>query len=72
MPLGINETAPGFRDAGNNGQLGALTNVGYYGYGWSFAISNASGVFLNFSAQGLNPSNSGSRAYGFLLRCLSE
>ena len=64
--------APGFRDAGNNGRLGALTGVGHYGYSWSSSFSGTSGVFLYFYSQYLNPSHAGLRAGGLQLRCLSE
>ncbi len=64
--------APGFRDAGNNGRLGALTGVGSSGYSWSSSFSGTSGVFLHFYTQSLNSSGADYRAYGFQLRCLSE
>ena len=64
--------APGFRDSGINGQLGALCRVGNYGYSYSSAISSANGVFLNFYTQNLYPSYSSNRGHGIQLRCLSE
>ena len=64
--------APGFRDAGNNGRLGALTYVGYDGYSWSSSFSGTSGVFLGFYTQYLSPSYVSSRGHGLQLRCLSE
>ena len=64
--------APGFRDSGLYGLLGALTRVSNSGYSWSSSFSGTSGVFLYFFAQSLNPSGSDRRAYGLQLRCLSE
>ena len=64
--------APGFRDAGNNGRLGALTGVGSSGYSWSSSFSGTSGVYLTFDVTYLLPGRADSRAYGFQLRCLSE
>ena len=64
--------APSYRDAGNNGRLGALAYVGNGGYSWSSAVSSTGGVFLYFSTQRLNPSNVDSRGHGLPLRCLSE
>ncbi|WP_300829532.1 hypothetical protein [uncultured Rikenella sp.] len=64
--------APGYRDAGNNGRLGALANVGNSGYSWSSSFSGTSGVFLYFYTQTLYPSNVYYRGRGLQLRCLSE
>ncbi|WP_304708312.1 hypothetical protein [uncultured Rikenella sp.] len=64
--------APGFRDAGNNGRLGALTNVGNYGFSYSSSVSGSTGVYLDFYVAHLNPSYANSRAFGLQLRCLSE
>ncbi|WP_294592767.1 hypothetical protein [uncultured Rikenella sp.] len=64
--------APGFRDAGNNGRLGALTDVGNYGYSWASTVGGTNGMHLGFSVAWLNPSTAYYRAYGFQLRCLSE
>ena len=64
--------APGFRDAGNSGRLGALADVGNNGCSWSSAVSSTSGVFLNFGVAHLYPSGANRRGYGFQLRCLSE
>ncbi len=60
--------APGHRHAYSGGPV----SVGYNGFGWSSATSGISGLDLNFHSQGLNTSNSDSRAHGFQLRCLSE
>ena len=64
--------APGFRDAGNNGRLGALASVGSNGYSWASAVSSTSDVFLYFGTQSLNPSSVDNRGHGLQLRCLSE
>ncbi len=64
--------APGYRDAGNNGRLGALAHVGNYGFGYSSSVSGSTGVYLNFDVAHLYPSYASSRAFGFQLRCLSE
>ncbi|WP_294600079.1 hypothetical protein [uncultured Rikenella sp.] len=47
-------------------------NVGRYGYSWSTAVSGTNGMFLDFTAQSLNPSGAVNRGHGFQLRCLSE
>ena len=73
LPLGRNGTpAPGFRDAGNHGRLGAPVGSGNYGYNWSSSFSGTSGVFLNFGTQHLYTSFSDYRGHGHQLRCLSE
>ena len=64
--------APGYRDAGNNGRLGALTYVGYGGYSWASTVSGTDGMHLSFSTQGLSPSYVHYRAHGVLWRGLSE
>ena len=64
--------APGYRDAGNNGRLGALAHVGNYGFGYSSSVSGSTGVYLDFYVTGLNPSYAYLRAHGLPLRCLSE
>ncbi|WP_294597943.1 hypothetical protein [uncultured Rikenella sp.] len=50
--------------------------VGNHGYSWSSAsyasVDHYRGMYLNFNATALYPSNADSRAYGFQLRCLSE
>ncbi|WP_294601234.1 hypothetical protein [uncultured Rikenella sp.] len=60
--------APGYRSATS----GDPVHVGNAGYSWSSTVSGADGMHLWFSAQGLDPSNTNSRAYGRQLRCLSE
>ncbi|WP_304708650.1 hypothetical protein [uncultured Rikenella sp.] len=64
--------APGFR----NGASGALWRVGSNGYSWSSTSVDSGdhyrGVYLNFHVTWLHPSSASSRAYGYLLRCLSE
>ena len=71
LPLPVvRGAAPGFRDAGNNGKNGALMNVGNNGFSWSSAVSGSNGVYLNFNATNLNPSNTNSRAFGLQVRCL--
>ncbi len=64
--------APGYRDAGNHGRLGAPVGGGNYGYNWSSSFSGTSGVFLNFGTQHLGPSYVDYRGHGHQLRCLSE
>ena len=64
--------APGFRDAGIYGRLGALTYVGNYGYSWSSELSGTDGIFLHFGTQNLGPSSVDGRGHGLQLRCLSE
>ena len=64
--------APGFRDAGNEGRLGALEYVGHYGFSWSSTANDTRGIYLHFNATNLNLRGQGHRAYGFQLRCLSE
>lgn len=63
--------APGYR-----GSEGTLWYVGNGGYNWSSASYDSSdhdrGVYLNFYAAGLNPSNPNHCAYGLQLHCLSE
>ena len=67
-----NGPAPGYRGAGNDGRLGALTLVSNNGFSWSSAISGIGGMFLYFNAQSLNPSGAVNRGHGLQLRCLSE
>ena len=55
-----------------NVATGALTAVGNNGYSWSSSVSGIRGLFLLFSASGLNPSHPDYRAYGFQVRCLQE
>ncbi|WP_294596446.1 hypothetical protein [uncultured Rikenella sp.] len=65
-------SAPGYRDAGNNGLFGALGGIGLHGYSWSTAANGILGRFLWFNTQDLYPCHAASRGYGFQLRCLSE
>ncbi|WP_300728159.1 hypothetical protein [uncultured Rikenella sp.] len=46
--------------------------VGSCGHSWSSTISSTNGTYLNFDVTHLSPSGADGRAYGFLLRCLSE
>ena len=64
--------APGFRDAGDNRRLGALCSVGHSGHSYSSSVNGTVGVFLDFYAHSLNPSNAHNRGHGLQLRCLSE
>ena len=64
--------APGFRDAGNYGRLGALMHVGTNGYSWASTVSSTDGVNLGFGVVWLLFSSTSGRAAGFPLRCLSE
>ena len=65
MPGGL---APGYRSR----DTGALNGVGSNGYSWASTVSGTNGMYLGFDVTWLHPSNAGSRAYGFQLRCLSE
>ncbi len=64
--------APGNRHSSSGDPVG----VGNHGYSWSSAsyasVDHYRGMYLNFNATALYPSNADSRAYGFQLRCLSE
>ena len=62
------EPAPGLRGA-NSGMLAA---IGRESYGWASTVSSLYGMKLGFSVTWLDPSLADGRAYGFLLRCLSE
>ncbi len=64
--------APGFRDAGNMGNPGALGYVGNEGSVWSASANGTYGVWLRFVMNAAQPSYSNNRAYGFQLRCLSH
>ncbi len=64
--------APGFRDGGIYGRLGALTHVGYGGYSWASTVSGTNGMYLNFFVTWLGPSSAYYRGHGLPLRCLSE
>ena len=70
--VGLEMPAPGFRDAGSNGRLGALAGVGDGGYSWFSSFSGTSGVFLTFGTQSLNPSSVSNPGHGLQLRCLSH
>ncbi|WP_298081038.1 hypothetical protein [uncultured Rikenella sp.] len=59
---------PGFR----YGTSGAASNSGSSGFGYSASVSSSQGMYLDFHAAGLTPSNSDGRAFGFPLRCLSR
>ncbi|WP_294594084.1 hypothetical protein [uncultured Rikenella sp.] len=60
--------APGYR----GGNEGLLWGGGGLGYGWASGTSGIDGGHLLFYMQGLDPSSSYNRVYGFQLRCLSE
>ncbi|WP_300829260.1 hypothetical protein [uncultured Rikenella sp.] len=64
--------APGFRDGGIYGRLGALTHVGYGGYSWASTVSSTDGMHLYFHVTWLYPGFANGRGYGFQLRCLSH
>ncbi|WP_294600524.1 hypothetical protein [uncultured Rikenella sp.] len=64
----VSFSAPGSRYHAN----GALSLIGNSGSGWSATIHTTDGLFLYFNAAALQLSGTGSRAYGFQLRCLSE
>ena len=54
-----------------NGTTGALTNRVASGYAWSSAqVSNDTGYILYFTSTSSNPAFSGSKAYGFPVRCV--
>ena len=65
-------TAPGYRDAGNEGRSGSLNYTGNGGYNWTSTISDTNGMYLYFYTAWLTPCLANNRAYGFQLRCLSE
>ncbi|WP_297623436.1 hypothetical protein [uncultured Rikenella sp.] len=69
MPCG---RAPGFRDSGSNGRLGAPGNIGREGNSWSSAINNTNAIYFLFDMQRLHYSRTDNRGHGFQLRCLSE
>ena len=69
LPSGI---APGFRDAGLSGRLGAPMSIGEGGYSWASTVRGTFGMNLDFHMTGLSPSHAYCRAYGRQLRCLSE
>ncbi|WP_300829104.1 hypothetical protein [uncultured Rikenella sp.] len=70
--LRITRPAPGFRDAGENGRLGALMGVGNDGNSWSVSATKGSSLTMYFYLHGLYSGYANLRAYGFPLRCLSE
>ncbi|WP_294598502.1 hypothetical protein [uncultured Rikenella sp.] len=74
MPLGINGKvpAPGYRDAGNYGQLGNLVYSGNDGYSWSAFVNDINALHLYFNMTAINCSIASHRAHGLQLRCLSE
>jgi hypothetical protein len=60
--------AAGYRNRSN----GALDYVGSNGFYWSSSPNgSSSGYFLSFSSTSVTPSNSYSRSYGFLARCIA-
>ncbi|WP_297832765.1 hypothetical protein [uncultured Rikenella sp.] len=69
-PLAANSTnpAPGFR----GGSEGALGNVSRHGFNWSSTTGDIGALDVDFSVTYLYPSNTGYRAGGRQLRCLSE
>ena len=70
--INIRFPAPGYRDAGDHGQLGLPVSNGDGGYCWSATISGTRGIYLCFYTTSLYSSYAGFRAYGLQLRCLSE
>jgi hypothetical protein len=61
--------ALGYRGA----TTGVLTAAGANGNYWSSTPnSTTTGRYLNFTSTDVGPSNTGTRAYGFSVRCLSE
>ncbi len=60
--------APGFRSHAD----GALWGVGNAGFCWSSTVNGINGMCLDFYAMWLYPRYADCRAYGFLLRYLSE
>ncbi|WP_304708320.1 hypothetical protein [uncultured Rikenella sp.] len=60
--------APGYRRR----DTGALLSVGNDGYSWTSTVTDTDGMRLGFSVTWFDSSSTGSRAYGFQLRCLSE
>ena len=51
---------------------GSLGHVGDYGYYWSASPRSYSAYYLYFSGGSVDPSDYGSRAYGYSVRCLQE
>jgi len=50
---------------------GGVSNVGFYGYGWSrTAFSSSYAYYLDFYTTGVNPSSYSYRYLGRSLRCL--
>ncbi|WP_300829576.1 hypothetical protein [uncultured Rikenella sp.] len=60
--------APGYRACG----AGTQSSVGNDGYSWTSTVTDTDGIRLGFSVTWFDSSSTGSRAYGFQLRCLSE
>ncbi|WP_304708825.1 hypothetical protein [uncultured Rikenella sp.] len=72
----LSGTAPGYRDAGNDGRPGGLISTWNGGYIWS-STSYDSGNhyrswYLYFGMQSLGSNGTGYHATGLQLRCLSE
>ncbi|WP_304708770.1 hypothetical protein [uncultured Rikenella sp.] len=59
-----------------NGPSGDLASVGNSGYSWSSTPYDSGdryrGTYLGFNATWFASNSTGSRGYGFPLRCLSE
>ena len=60
--------APGYRASGS----GLLRSVGTSGSSWASSITNSDVYYLGLGSSGFYTNDYGSRAYGFLLRCLQE
>ena len=60
--------APGFRFS----NTGAMYGVANDGYCWASGGNGASGMYVGFNVTWLSPDGGNNRAFGLLLRCLSE
>lgn len=60
--------APGYRERAN----GASNNIGGNGHVWTSTTNQSFGGYLHIYLTELYSANTAYRAYGFLLRCLSE
>lgn len=70
--VSISSPAPGYRDAGKEGESGGLMRVGNDGYSWQSTFSDLLGTDLSFNMEWLDSDRADYRGYGLQLRCLSE
>jgi len=50
----------------------AVTNLGSFGYYWGSSFQTGLGSYLYFSGSFVTPTNYGSRAFGYSIRCVAE